>query len=258
MVAAMPVSLREAGASDAANLGNQVSMSLVELGTHLANPLKRMNAIMASTARVKTSMKSLKGLLSTDYPSLLAPWLVGGAAKAAFNAYGKSGLASRLPMVANLAISNVPGASAPLFLAGAKILSFHPLSIVLHGLALNITIHSYDGRVDFGIIAGEQALPDAQQLASSIEEAFRQARELLGAPTAPAAPATPVKTRRQAVTQETALGMSPSVQRAASPKIKVVRNTTKTSKASPHGPPRTPAVSEKPKPKTRSARRTSA
>ncbi|MEO8391141.1 wax ester/triacylglycerol synthase family O-acyltransferase [Polaromonas sp.] len=191
LVAAMPVSLREAGATDAANLGNQVSMSLVELGTQLAHPLKRMNAIMASTAKVKTSMQSLKGLLPTDYPSLLAPWLVGGAAKMALNAYGKSGMASRLPMVANLAISNVPGPPVPLYLAGAKFLTFHPLSIILHGLALNITIQTYAGHVDFGIVADKKALPHAKDLAKAIEDAFTEAQALMASAPAVAAPAPP-------------------------------------------------------------------
>jgi len=197
LVAAMPVSLREAGATDATNLGNQVSISLVELGTHLAHPLKRMNAIMASTAKVKTSMQSLKGLLPTDYPSLLAPWLVGGAAKMALNAYGKSGMASRLPMVANLAISNVPGPPVPLYLAGAKFLTFHPLSIIMHGLALNITIQTYAGHVDFGIIADKKALPHAKDLAKAIEDAFTEAQALM-ASAAPAATATPVKPAKPA------------------------------------------------------------
>ena len=182
LVAAMPVSLRDAGdngSQDASNLGNQVSMTLVELGTHLAHPLKRMNAIMASTAKVKTSMQSLKGLLPTNYPSLLAPWLVGGAAKMALNAYGKSGIASRLPMVANLVISNVPGAPVPLYLAGAQFLSFHPLSIIMHGLALNITIQTYAGHVDFGIVADKKALPHANDLAKAVEAAFTEAQALL-------------------------------------------------------------------------------
>lgn len=201
LVAAMPVSLREAGATDAANLGNQVSMSLVELGTHLAHPLKRMNAIMASTGKVKTSMQSLKGLLPTDYPSLLAPWLVGGAAKMALNAYGKSGMASRLPMVANLAISNVPGPPVPLYLAGAKFLTFHPLSIILHGLALNITIQTYAGHVDFGIIADKKALPHAKDLAKAIEDAFTEAQGLMAQtpPAEPAAAPVPKKTAKVAV-----------------------------------------------------------
>lgn len=259
LVAAMPVSLREAGASDAANLGNQVSMSLVELGTQLAHPLKRMNAIMASTGKVKTSMQSLKGLLPTDYPSLLAPWLVGGAGKAALNAYGKSGMASRLPMVANLAISNVPGPAVPLYLAGARFLSFHPLSIVLHGLALNITIQTYAGHVDFGIIAGKKALPHAQDLARAIEAAFIEAQSLLGSAAPPAAAvALPMKTPKRAVTSGTPLGKSPSVKRAGSPKISATKNKAKTSNASNHGTTPSKAGSTKTRPKTGSARRPAA
>jgi diacylglycerol O-acyltransferase len=214
LVAAMPVSLREDGAKDATNLGNQVSMSLVELGTHIGHPIKRMNAIMASTAKVKSSVSSLKGLLPTDYPSLLAPWLVGGAGKLALNAYGKSGIAGRLPMLANLAISNVPGPPVSLYLAGAKFLTFHPLSIIMHGLALNITIQTYAGHVDFGIIADKKALPQAKDLARAIEAAFVEAKSLMvlaqPAP-APAAveakpaekPAASVKTPRKPVAKAT-------------------------------------------------------
>jgi WS/DGAT/MGAT family acyltransferase len=264
LVAAMPVSLREAGATDASKLGNQVSMSLVELGTHLAHPLKRMNAIMTSTAKVKSSMQSLKGLLPTDYPSLLAPWLVGGAAKMALNAYGKSGMAGRLPRVANLAISNVPGPPVPLYLAGAKFLTFHPLSIVMHGLALNITIQTYADHVDFGIIAGKEALPHAQDLAQAIEEAFRQAQALLAlAPTDPVhvAPAkTPKRRVAHATNSATTLEKSPSAKRAARPNTAAIKKTATTSNALHHGITRTPAVHAKASssPKTKPARRTAA
>jgi len=232
LVAAMPVSLREAGATDASNLGNQVSMSLVELGTHLAHPLKRMNAIMASTGKVKTSMQSLKGLLPTDYPSLLAPWLVGGAAKMALNAYGKSGMASRLPMVANLAISNVPGPPVSLYLAGAKFLTFHPLSIILHGLALNITIQTYAGHVDFGIIADKKALPHAKDLAKAIEDAFTEAQALMASTPAaePAAAPAPKKTAKVAVKKVAKKATAKIPAKAAPVKTRkaAVTNVTKT------------------------------
>ena len=228
LVAAMPVSLRESGATDATNLGNQVSISLVELGTHLAHPLKRMNAIMASTAKVKTSIQSLKGLLPTDYPSLLAPWLVGGAAKMALNAYGKSGMASRLPMVANLAISNVPGPPVPLYLAGAKFLTFHPLSIIMHGLALNITIQTYAGHVDFGIIADKKALPHAKDLAKAIEDAFTEAQALMAsaAPVATATPAKPAKPAPSRVARKTAAKATPAKTRKTAV-AKATKSTTK-------------------------------
>lgn len=257
LVAAMPVSLRESGATDMGNLGNQVSMSLVELGTHLAHPLKRLNAIMASTGKVKDSLQSLKGLLPTDYPSLLAPWLVGGAARLALNAYGKSGLASRLPMVANLAISNVPGPMVPLYLAGARFLTFHPLSIIMHGLALNITIQTYAGHVDFGIIGDKKALPHAQDLAKAIEAAFGQAQVFMTSASPPAPTSAqqresrqaarkppvvkiPVKPRKTAVakvTNTTRLEASPSVKRSRRPDTVSTHNNsnTKTSNAPSHG-----------------------
>ncbi len=175
LIAAMPVSLRDDSNKD---MGNQASMSLANLGTHIAHPMKRMNAIMESTGKVKKALLNLKSVLPTDYPGLLAPWVVGGAARLALKAYGSAGIAQRLPMLANLVISNVPGPQVPLYLAGARMLTFHPLSIVMHGLGLNITIQTYAGRVDFGIIAGKNALAHAQDLADAIATAFEEAQRL--------------------------------------------------------------------------------
>jgi diacylglycerol O-acyltransferase len=176
LLAAMPISLRADGNQD---LNTQASMTVVELGTQYANPMKRLKTIMTSTAKVKTAMLDLKGLLPTDYPSLLAPWIVGGIAKAAFKTYSASGLSHRLPMLANLVISNVPGPQVPLYMAGAKMLTFHPMSIVVHGVALNITIQTYAGSVDFGLIADKQALPQMHELTHALQEAFEAGRELL-------------------------------------------------------------------------------
>ena len=149
---------------------------MVDLGTHLAHPMKRMNAIMASTAKVKDALVNLKSVLPTDYPSLLSPWVMGGAAKALFKTYGKSGIAEKLPTHRQPGISNVPGPQVPLYLAGARMVTFHPLSIVLHGLALNITIQTYAGSVDFGIIADKKAVPHVQDLADALEAAFEEAK----------------------------------------------------------------------------------
>lgn len=189
LLAAMPVSLREEGNTDYAT---QASMTVVSLGTHLAHPLKRLQAIMESTAKVKTAMGNLKSMLPTDYPSLLAPWIVGGVAKAAFKTYSATGLSKRLPMMANLVISNVPGPRVPLYLAGARMLTFHPMSIVIHGIALNITIQTYAGSVDFGVIADQAALPEVQDLTQALVDAFEEGRALLAAAqaSAPVAKAT--------------------------------------------------------------------
>ena len=229
LIAAMPVSLREENNKE---LNNQASMSLVDLGTHLAHPMKRMNAIMASTGKVKQALVNLKSVLPTDYPSFLAPWIVGGAARAALKTYGRSGFADRLPMVANLAISNVPGPQVPLYLAGARMLTFHPLSIVMHGLALNITIQTYAGSVDFGVIADKKAMPHVQDLADALQAAFEEAQKLyaLGQPS--------VVTSTPPVAKETKSRVRTSKPAATAPaktvKAATVRNRSTTAKKTSH------------------------
>ena len=208
LVAAMPVSLREDQNLD---LNTQASMTLVQLGTQYADPQKRLQAILTSSGKVKDAMLKLKGILPTDYPSLLAPWLVGGVSKALFKTYSATGLSARLPMPSNLVISNVPGPQVPLYLAGARMLTFHPMSIVMHGVALNITVQTYAGSVDFGLIADQQAVPSEhlQHIADALEQAFALAQQLFpnAAPkpdsTPPAPRVKPTRKRSSAVTTGT-------------------------------------------------------
>ncbi|MBA3059257.1 MAG: wax ester/triacylglycerol synthase family O-acyltransferase [Gammaproteobacteria bacterium] len=194
LLAAMPISLRAEGNQE---LNTQASMTVVELGTQFTDPMKRLRAIMASTGKVKTAMVDLKGVLPTDYPSLLAPWIVGGIAKAAFKAYSATGLSHRLPMLANLVISNVPGPQVPLYMAGARMLTNHPMSIVIHGVALNITIQTYAGSVDFGVIADKQALAQVHELTDALTRAFAEGRSLMVE--APAGPRKKRSARQNAV-----------------------------------------------------------
>jgi hypothetical protein len=79
-----------------------------------------------------------------------------------------------LPPLANVAISNVPGPPVPLYLAGAKLRHYYPLSIVTHGLAFNITVQSYAGSLEFGLIGCKDIVARpaivAQALARALEE----------------------------------------------------------------------------------------
>ena len=87
-------------------------------------------------------------------------------------------MADRIPQVANVVISNVPGPPLPLYMAGAKMLTNYPTSIVVHGLALNITVQSYDRSLDFGLMADAAAMPDVRELANAITVAFDDLRAL--------------------------------------------------------------------------------
>ncbi len=165
LVAAIPFSLRAAG-DDQAN--NQVAMTMMSLPTHLAAADARLKAVIAASAAMKAGAGGMRGVLPTDFPAVGWGWLVRSVSKL----YGESGLADRLPPVANLVISNVPGPQVPLYLAGAELLSYVPVSIVTHGLGLNITVQSYNGRVFFGLIASGKAVPDVHEIRDDLEAAW--------------------------------------------------------------------------------------
>lgn len=169
MVAAVPVSLRAKGDTSA---DNQASMTLLSLGTHVADGGRRLAHIQAATRSMKRTLSKVKNVLPTDFPSLGVPWLTSAASALYRRASAK------LPPVANVAISNVPGPPLPLYLAGARMLTNYPCSIVTHGLGLNITVQSYDQSLDFGLMADAQAMPDVRQLAAGIAAAFEALRVL--------------------------------------------------------------------------------
>lgn len=165
LVAAVPISLRSKGDVTA---DNQASMSLISLGTHISDTAERLAHVRAATAAMKSTMGSVKSVLPTDFPSLGIPWLM----EAATALYGKARVADRIPQVANLVISNVPGPPVPLYMAGARMLTNYPTSIVVHGLALNITVQSYDQSLDFGLMADDHAMPEVRELAGALLIAF--------------------------------------------------------------------------------------
>jgi WS/DGAT/MGAT family acyltransferase len=184
LVAGVPVSLRAEGDT---RMNNQVTMSLIDLATQVKDPLQRLQAIREATASMKNTMGVFAELIPTDFPSLGAPWLLSGLV----SLYGRSGLADRL-RIANVAISNVPGAQVPLYLAGAKMLDYYPVSIVAHGVALNITVQSYMGQLCFGLIACRRAVPDVRDITAQMQRAFDAFRHL-SQPDAGEAEALPVR-----------------------------------------------------------------
>jgi len=192
LVAAVPISLRVVGDTTA---NTQASMSVISLGTQLADPGKRLAHVIAAGAVMKAAMGSVKSILPMDYPSIGMPWLI----EAATALYGRARVADRITQVANVTISNVPGPPVPLYMAGARMLTNYPTSIVVHGMALNITVQSYDQSLDFGLMADAEALPDVKELAQAITLGFEELRSL-PLPKLARAPAVvaPVKARAAA------------------------------------------------------------
>lgn len=183
LVAAVPFNLR--GADATGGDGNQVTMLPTSLATDLREPGTRLAAIHAGMNRLKATTAGYRQLIPTDFPSLGAPWLFGGLTRL----FERTRLADRIPLPANLVVSNVPGPPVPLYLAGARMRSYYPVSIVVHGLALNLTVHSYDGHLDIGIVACPDNVPDLPELIDDLRAAFDDLRETAASALAPQRPA---------------------------------------------------------------------
>ena len=224
LIAAVPVSLRQAGDTTS---DNQASVSVVSLGTHIADPAKRLQHIKQATTAMKAAMGSVKSVLPTDFPSVGLPWLMEAAAKL----YGKAKVADRLPQLANVAISNVPGPNVPLYLAGARMLTNYPTSVVVHGLGLNITVQSYDQSLDFGLMADAKAMPDVRLLADSIAVAFDDVRGLaaedIGAQVDADVDAGVAKTARKMLGRAVGSAVDTATGLMASPMSRVARAVNK-------------------------------
>ncbi len=128
-------------------------------------------------------VQQAKGVVPMDFPSIGVPWLLHGLAEL----YGRSHLAGVMPVLANVVISNIPGPRVPLYAAGARMSAYWPVSIVEHGLGLNITVISYAGAMGFGFTTARAAVPDAHRLTQALAEAFEELRAKTGKPPAKAA-----------------------------------------------------------------------
>jgi WS/DGAT/MGAT family acyltransferase len=160
LVAMTPVSLRSDDGSDDGEAGNAVGTILCHLGTDRAAPAERLDAVRAS---MRAGKAAFAGLNQTQATALSAVIM------APLGLNSLLGLHRVSPPPFNLVISNVPGPRDPLYWRGARLQGLYPLSIPLHGQAMNITVVSYTGELQFGIVGCRRTVPHLQRLLAHLE-----------------------------------------------------------------------------------------
>lgn len=169
LTAGIPVNIRPA---DDEGTGTAISFMIASLATNVADPLRRLEAVKASTAAAKSHLQSLPRSTLTQYTMLLmSPYIL----------QLLTGLGGRMRPVFNVTISNVPGPDEPLYYEGARLEAMYPVSLIAHGGALNITCLSYAGSLNFGYTGCRETLPSMQRLAVYTGEALDELDRLLGA-----------------------------------------------------------------------------
>jgi WS/DGAT/MGAT family acyltransferase len=161
LVAMVPVSIRSGEETE--KWTNRVSAIFATLPTDEPDPVQRV-------ARVHEAMVDAKGLFDavpadalTDFAQFPPPAVFARAMRTATRL-----TASRFMPPVNVTISNVPGPRHPLYTAGARLLHYYPVSTIVDGQGLNITVQSYLDTLDFGLVACRELVPDLWDLLDAI------------------------------------------------------------------------------------------
>jgi WS/DGAT/MGAT family acyltransferase len=162
LIAVVPVAVSEDEAIDVGT--NRVTGMFTKLATDIADPLERLQAIRESTGSAKEHL----GEWSASMPQMLAQFIPPTVTGAGVRLYSALGLGDKQPPMQNLLISNVPGPDFPLYFLGARIEAMYPLGPIFETAGLNITVVSVNGKLNVGLIACADLVPDLRPIATGI------------------------------------------------------------------------------------------
>jgi len=161
LISQVPVSFRP---KDDAGGGNAIGMMLASLGTDKEDPLARFEKVRSSMSAGKALLADMSAAQITAYSAIMTlPFALGQMTGV--------GNRSKRPMY-NVVISNVPGPRETRYFNGAEVYSLHPVSFVMQGQALNITLFTYADKITFVFTACREALPSLQRLVTHTTEAL--------------------------------------------------------------------------------------
>ena len=152
--AMVPVSIRTGDETDV--WSNRVSGIIADLPTNCDDPLQRVALCREAMAAAKRQFELVPADALVEATQATSPVVAASALRLA----SRLRLADLVNLPTNVVISNVPGPRKALYFAGSQMENYIPVSIVTDGMGLNITVHSYMDRLDFGLVACRELVPD--------------------------------------------------------------------------------------------------
>lgn len=156
----MPVNLRKPGEK---TTGNKIAIVPVELAHGERDPYVRLRQIIVNHRIVKhAAQKATPGAfkaytITIQAVSLVFEWLH---------------LSDFVKPIANILISNLPGPKETRYLKDSKLLACYPVSTMTPGGGVNITLMTYNGTANVGIVCCNRHVKDISPLAGYVHEAL--------------------------------------------------------------------------------------
>jgi len=161
MRALVPVSVRTE--SDQGSLGNRLTVMRGPLPVYIRDPLARLRFVKKAMDGLKESKQAVGAATLAAVNNLAPPTILAQASRLNFS--------TRL---FNLIVTNIPGPQLPLYVLGHELEDLFPIAFLPKGHALAVAIMSYNGRLEYGLLADYDSLPDVDVIARGIDDALEE------------------------------------------------------------------------------------
>ncbi|MDO9353693.1 MAG: wax ester/triacylglycerol synthase family O-acyltransferase [Solirubrobacteraceae bacterium] len=172
--ALVPVSVR--ADAERGEFGNKLAVMQGPLPVYVDDALDRYLIVRQAMDDLKASGQALGAGVLASVQNLAPPTLLAQASRLQFSTH-----------FFNLLVTNVPGPQLPLYMVGRKLLDIFPIAFLPNGHGLSVAVFSYDGGLDFGLLADFDTIPDidviSDGITSSLAELVRLAHEHQGTST---------------------------------------------------------------------------
>jgi diacylglycerol O-acyltransferase / wax synthase len=159
--ALVPVSIRSD--DERGSLGNRIAAMRGPLPVYVDDPVERLQIVRGAMGELKESKQALGAEVIAALNDFAPPTLLAQASRLNFS--------TRL---FNLIVTNVPGPQFPLYLLGREMQEIVPIAFLPENHALAVAIMSYNGKVDFGLLADYDAMPDIDAFAAHLDESLAE------------------------------------------------------------------------------------
>jgi diacylglycerol O-acyltransferase len=172
LACAVPISLKTE--SEKKEFSNKVATMTVRLPTQLADPAQVLREVHRESERAKGVFQAGEGDLVPAWAELLPPVLT----TVSVRLFSGLHLADRVAPFVNAVVSNVKGPPIPLYFGGARVEAVYPMGPVGEGMGVNVTVLSNMGRLDCGVLACREIVPEPWEIADGFVAAVA---DLVGA-----------------------------------------------------------------------------
>jgi hypothetical protein len=141
-------------------MGNRLAVMRGPLPVYIADPVARLRFVKEAMDGLKESKQAVGAEVMASVNNFSPPTVLAQASRLNFS--------TRL---FNLIVTNVPGPQFPLYLLGRELLDLFPVAFLPENHALAVAIMSYNGKLNFGLLADYDAVPDLEVLERGIADA---------------------------------------------------------------------------------------